>query len=240
MGRGPSIAARKGVEDARRGKLFTKFIREITVAARAGGGDPKSNSRLRLALDKAFDANMTKDTAERAIKRGTGEGGADHFEEIRYEGYGPGGVAVIVDAMTDNPVRTVAEVRHAFTKNGGNLGTSGAVAYMFARVGQIFFETGGDTAIEEQILEAALEAGADDVISESGWTEVLSAPDSFESVKQALEAKGLKPVQSDVTLRPGNMVAVAGEAQESVQKLIDMLEDLDDVQKVYSNADLGA
>ncbi|WP_020649817.1 YebC/PmpR family DNA-binding transcriptional regulator [Solimonas variicoloris] len=239
MGRGPSIAARKGVEDAKRGKLFTKFIREITVAARAGGGDPKTNARLRLVLDKAFAANMTKDTAERAIKRGTGEGGSDHFEEIRYEGYGPGGVAIIVDCMTDNPVRTVAEVRHAFSKHGGNLGTSGAVAYMFARVGQIFFETGGDAALEEKILEAALEAGADDVLSEEGWTEVLCATDSFEAVKQALEAKGLKPVQADVTLRPGTMVDVAGEARESVQKLIDMLEDLDDVQKVYSNADLG-
>ncbi|WP_028007005.1 YebC/PmpR family DNA-binding transcriptional regulator [Solimonas flava] len=239
MGRGPSIAARKGVEDAKRGKLFTKFIREITVAARAGGGDPKTNARLRLVLDKAFAANMTKDTAERAIKRGTGEGGSDQFEEIRYEGYGPGGVAIIVDCMTDNPVRTVAEVRHAFSKHGGNLGTSGAVAYMFARVGQIFFETGGDAALEEKILEAALEAGADDVLSEDGWTEVLCATDSFEAVKQALEAKGLKPVQADVTLRPGTMVDVAGDARESVQKLIDMLEDLDDVQKVYSNADLG-
>ncbi|MFT4047138.1 MAG: YebC/PmpR family DNA-binding transcriptional regulator [Solimonas sp.] len=240
MGRGPSIAARKGVEDARRGKLFTKFIREITVAARASGGDPKSNPRLRLVLDKAFAANMTKDTAERAIKRGTGEGAADHFEEIRYEGYGPGGVAIIVDAMTDNPTRTVAEVRHAFSKNGGNLGTSGAVAYLFSRVGQIFFETGSDTALEEQILEAALEAGADDVVSEDGWTEVLTSPDGFEAVRQALEAKGLKALQADVTLRPGTMVDVAGEARESVQKLIDMLEDLDDVQKVYSNADLGS
>lgn len=239
MGRGPSIAARKGVEDARRGKLFTKFIREITVAARTGGGDPKSNARLRLALDKAFDANMTKETAERAIKRGTGEGGADHFEEIRYEGYGPGGAAIIVDCMTDNPTRTVADVRHAFTKNGGNLGTSGAVAYMFARVGQIFFETAGDAALEEKILEAALEAGADDVISEDGWTEVLSAPENFEAVKQALDAAGFKATQADVTLRPGNVVAVAGEHGEAVQKLIDTLEDLDDVQKVYSNADLG-
>lgn len=239
MGRGPSIAARKGVEDARRGKLFTKFIREITVAARAGGGDPKSNPRLRLVLDKAFAANMTKDTAERAIRRGTGEGGSEHFEEIRYEGYGPGGVAIIVDCMTDNPVRTVADVRHAFSKHGGNLGTSGAVAYLFARVGQIFFETGGDAALEEKILEAALEAGADDVVSEGGWTEVLTAPERFEAVKQALDKAGLRPAQADVTLRPGTMVEVAGEARGSVQKLIDMLEDLDDVQQVYSNADLG-
>ncbi|NKF24176.1 YebC/PmpR family DNA-binding transcriptional regulator [Solimonas marina] len=239
MGRGPSIAARKGAEDAKRGKLFTKFIREITVAARAGGGDPKSNARLRLALDKAFDANMTKETAERAIKRGTGEGGADNFEEIRYEGYAPGGVAIIVDCMTDNPTRTVADVRHAFSKNGGNLGTSGAVAYMFSRVGQIFFETEGDTPVEEKILEAALEAGADDVISEDGWTEVLTSPEGFEAVKQALEAAGLTPVQADVTLRPGTMVEVPADARESVQKLVDMLEDLDDVQKVYSNGDLG-
>ncbi|SEQ61342.1 DNA-binding regulatory protein, YebC/PmpR family [Solimonas aquatica] len=239
MGRGPSIAARKGAEDARRGKLFTKFIREITVAARAGGGDPKANSRLRLVLDKAFAANMPKDTAERAIKRGTGEGGADNFEEIRYEGYGPGGVAIIVDCMTDNPTRTVADVRHAFTKNHGNLGTSGAVAYMFTRVGQIFFETAGDAAQEEKILEVALEAGADDVLSEDGYTEVLSSPENYEAVKQALETKGLKAVQADLTLRPGTMVEVAGEQRESVAKLIEMLEDLDDVQKVYSNADLS-
>ena len=240
MGRGPSIAARKGAEDARRGKLFTKFIREITVAARAGGGDPKSNSRLRLVLDKAFAANMPKDTAERAIKRGTGDGGADNFEEIRYEGYGPGGVAIIVDCMTDNPTRTVADVRHAFSKNGGSLGTSGSVAYLFTRVGQIFFETGGDGTLEERILEAALEAGADDVISEDGYTEVLVSPEAFESVKQALDARQLKPVQADVALRPGTMIGVSGEQGEVVSKLIEMLEDLDDVQKVYSNADLGA
>lgn len=240
MGRGPSIAARKGAEDSRRGKLFTKFIREITVAARFGGGDPKSNSRLRLVLDKALAANMPKDTAERAIKRGTGEGGVDQFEEIRYEGYAPGGVAVIVDCMTDNSTRTVADVRHAFSKNGGSLGTSGSVAYLFSRVGQIFFETGGDAAVEEKILEAALDAGADDVISEDGYTEVLVAPESFEAVKQALETKSLKPVQADVALRPATMIAVAGEQAEIVAKLIEMLEDLDDVQKVYSNADLGA
>lgn len=238
MGRGPSIAARKGVEDAKRGKLFTKFIREITVAARAGGGDAKTNSRLRLALDKAFDANMPKDTAERAIKRGTGEGGADQFEEVRYEGYGPGGVAIIVDCMTDNPTRTVADVRHAFTKNSGNLGTSGAVAYMFARVGQIFFDV-GDAALEEKILEVALEAGAEDVISEPSYIEVLTAPEAFDAVKAALGAAGLKPLQADVTLRPGNMVEIAGESREAVEKLIAMLEDLDDVQKVYSNADLS-
>lgn len=235
MGRGPSIAGRKSVEDAKRGKLFTKFIREITVAARVGGGDPRSNSRLRLALDKAFDANMPKDTADRAIKRGTGEGGADQFEEIRYEGYGPGGAAIIVDCMTDNPTRTVADVRHAFSKNGGNMGTSGAVAYMFAEVGQIFIETGGDSAKEEQVLEVALESGADDVINEDGYTEIVTARAALVAVKQALEAKGFALLQADVTMRPANTVALAGEQAESASKLIDMLEDLDDVQKVYTN-----
>jgi YebC/PmpR family DNA-binding regulatory protein len=239
MGRGPSIAARKGAEDAKRGKLFTKFIREITVATRIGGPDPKSNPRLRLVLDKAIAANMPKDTAERAIKRGSADGAAD-LEEIRYEGYAPGGVAVIVDCMTDNPTRTVAEVRHAFAKHGGNLGATGSVAYLFSRVGQLFFETAGDTAAEERILEIALEGGADDVISEEGYTEVLTSPDAFEAVKQALEAQGLKPLQADVALRPATMVAVAGEHAESVAKLIDMLEDLDDVQKVFANADLEA
>lgn len=240
MGRGPNIAARKGAEDARRGKLFTKFIREITVAARAGGGDPKSNARLRLVLDKAFAANMSKDTAERAIRRGTGEGGADNFEEIRYEGYGPGGVAIIVDCMTDNPTRTVADVRHAFSKNGGNLGTSGAVSYLFAEVGQIFIETQGEAAQEEQILEIALEAGADDVLNEDGYTEVLTSPSTFEGVKKALESKGFKLVQADVSMRPASMVSVSGDQAAAVGKLIEMLEDLDDVQKVHSNADLGS
>ncbi|TJY60839.1 YebC/PmpR family DNA-binding transcriptional regulator [Sinimarinibacterium sp. CAU 1509] len=237
MGRGPSIAARKGAEDSRRGKLFTKFIREITVAARTGGGDPRSNARLRLALDKALAANMTKDTAERAIKRGTGELGADQFEEIRYEGYGPGGVAIMVDCMTDNPTRTVADVRHAFSKNGGNLGASGSVAYQFAHVGQLFFETGSDTALEEKLLEAALEAGADDVVSEDGYTEVLTTPEAFEGVKQALVAAGYAPIEADVTMRPSATSAVAPEHADALRKLIDMLEDLDDVQKVYSNAE---
>jgi YebC/PmpR family DNA-binding regulatory protein len=237
MGRGPSIAARKGAEDARRGKLFTKFIREITVAARAGGGDPRANSRLRLALDKAFAANMPKDTAERAIKRGTGELGDAQYEEIRYEGYGPGGVAIMVDCMTDNPTRTVADVRHAFSKNGGNLGNSGSVAYLFAEVGQIFLAQ--DAGREEQILEAALEAGADDVLSDDGYTEVLAAPEAFEAVKGSLAARGFALLQADVTMRPATMVHVEGEQAVAVAKIIEMLEDLDDVQKVYSNADLG-
>ncbi len=237
MGRGPSIAARKGAEDSRRGKLFTKFIREITVAARTSGGDPRSNARLRLALDKALAANMPKDTAERAIKRGTGELGADQFEEIRYEGYGPGGVAIMVDCMTDNPTRTVADVRHAFSKNGGNLGAAGSVAYQFAHVGQLFFETGGDAALEEKLLEVSLEAGADDVLSEDGYTEVLTAPETFESVKQALVSAGYAPIEADVTMRPSATSVVAPEHAEALGKLIDMLEDLDDVQKVYSNAE---
>ncbi|SFF32045.1 DNA-binding regulatory protein, YebC/PmpR family [Fontimonas thermophila] len=235
MGRGPSIAARKGAEDARRGKLFTKFIREITVAARTGGGDPRSNPRLRLVLEKAFAANMPKDTAERAIKRGTGELGADHFEEVRYEGYGPGGVAIMVDCMTDNPTRTVADVRHAFSKHGGNLGASGAVAYLFSQVGQIYLETRGDPALEEKVLETALEAGADDVLNEDGYTEVLTAPDALERVKKSLEGLGLPLLQADVTMRPATTVTVSGEQAEMVNKLIDALEDLDDVQKVYSN-----
>ncbi|MES0873453.1 YebC/PmpR family DNA-binding transcriptional regulator [Sinimarinibacterium thermocellulolyticum] len=237
MGRGPSIAARKGAEDARRGKLFTKLIREITVAARTGGGDPRSNARLRLALAKAFDANMPKDTAERAIKRGSGELGDAQYEEIRYEGYGPGGVAIMVDCMTDNPTRTVADVRHAFSKNGGNLGSSGSVAYLFSEIGQIFLAQ--DPAKEEQILEVALEAGADDVISDAGYIEVLSAPTAFEAVKNALIAKGFELLQADVTMRPATMVQVTGEQAEAVERIIEMLEDLDDVQKVYSNADLS-
>jgi YebC/PmpR family DNA-binding regulatory protein len=239
MGRGPSIAARKGAEDARRGKLFTKFIREITVAARAGGGDPRSNARLRLVLDKAFAANMPKDTAERAIKRGTGELGDAHYEEIRYEGYGPGGVAIMVDCMTDNPTRTVADVRHAFSKNGGNLGNSGSVAYLFTEVGQIFLAASGDPTQEERVLEAALEAGADDVISESAYTEVLTSAETFEAVKNALQARGLSLLQADVTMRPATIVHLAGEQAAAVGRLMEMLEDLDDVQKVYSNADLG-
>ncbi len=239
MGRGPSIAARKGAEDSRRGKLFTKFIREITVAARTGGGDPRANSRLRLALDKAFAANMPKDTAERAIKRGTGELGDAQYEEIRYEGYGPGGVAIMVDCMTDNPTRTVADVRHAFSKNGGNLGNSGSVAYLFSEVGQIFLEASGEPAQEEGILEVALEAGADDVLSDDGYIEVLTSPEAFEAVSKALTSKGLALLQADVTMRPATVVHLAGEQAEVVGKLIEMLEDLDDVQKVYSNADLG-
>ena len=238
MGRGPSIEGRKNAEDAKRAKLFTKLIREITVAARAGGGDPAANPRLRLCMDKALAANMSKDTLSRAIKRGTGEGGADNFEEIRYEGYAPGGVAVIVDCMTDNPTRTVADVRHAFSKNGGHMGTAGSVSYLFSKRGEIAIDIRGNPAIEEKVLEVALEAGADDVVNHSDFAEVLTAPESFEAVKKAIEAAGLQPYRADITLRPATTVALSGEAAEAATKLIDWLEDLDDVQNVYSNAEL--
>lgn len=237
MGRGPSIEGRKSVEDARRGKLFTKLIREITVAARRGGADPAANARLRLAIDKALDANMPKDTIERALKRGSGEAGGEAFEEIRYEGYGPGGVAIMVDCMTDNPTRTVADVRHAFGRHGGNLATSGAVAYLFARIGEIAFDTGGDAAAEERILEAALEAGAEDVVSDAGATRVLVPPEQFEAVKRQLAAAGLKAARGDVVMRPATTVAVAGPAAEALDELLAALEELDDVQAVFTNAE---
>jgi len=238
MGRGPSIAGRKDAADAQKAKLFTKLIREITMAARAGGADPAANSRLRLAVVRAIDANMTKDTIERALKRGAGDGSGDQMQEVRYEGYAPGGVAIIVDCMTDNPTRTVAEVRHALSKNGGNMGTSGSVAFQFAETGQLWFEIGSDAALEDRILEIALEAGADDVQSEGGWCEVLTPPANFEPVKKALADAGLVPAQARVTLRPANRIAVEGEAAAAVGKMIEWLEELDDVQEVYHNADL--
>ncbi len=238
MGRGPSIEGRKNAEDAKKAKLFTKLIREITVAARSGGSDPHANARLRLCMDKALAANMSKDTLNRAIKRGSGEGAADDFSEIRYEGYAPGGVAVIVDCMTDNPTRTVADVRHAFTKNGGHMGAAGSVAYMFSRRGEIAIDTRGNAGLEEKILEAALEAGADDVVNQADFAEVLTAPESFEAVKKSIEAAGLKPYRADITLHPANKVALVGEAAEAVSKLVEWLEDMDDVQSVYTNADL--
>jgi YebC/PmpR family DNA-binding regulatory protein len=236
MGRGPSIAARKGVEDAKRGAVFTKLIREITVAARTGGVEPAGNPRLRIAIDKALDVNMTKDTIERALKRASGAEAAA-TQEIRYEGYGPGGVAVMVDTMTDNPTRTIAEVRHAFTKNGGNVGTSGSVAFQFAEVGELIFELGGDVT-EDRLMEVALDAGADDVVGDDGYCDVLTSPAHFEPVKKALEAAGLKPLQAEVTMRPANRVAVSGEVAEALQKMLDALESLDDTQDVYHNADL--
>ena len=243
MGRGPSIEGRKNASDAKRGKMFTKFIREISVGARAGGGDPAGNPRLRTAIDKALSANMSKDVIERAIKKATGELQGVEYEEIRYEGYGPGGVAVIVDCLTDNKVRTVAEVRHAFGKFGGNMGTEGSVAFMFKKVGVITFAPGADdpTALESRITDAAIEAGADDVVlyPQDAVIEVLTAPDALDGVRAALEAAGLKAERAEVTWRADNDIAVSGEAAETVLKLLDWLDDLDDVHDVYSNADLG-
>lgn len=236
MGRGPSIEGRKNAEDARRGKIFTKLIREITVAAR-NGADPTTNARLRIAVDKALSSNMSKDTIERAVKRGSGADGADNMQELRYEGYGPSGVALIIDAMTDNAVRTVADVRHALSKHGGNLGTSGSVAFQFARVGEIVLDSSAPGS-EDRVLEVALDAGADDVASEGGETTVVCSPDAFEAVGKALTAAGLAPLRADVVMRPANRVAVSGEVAETLQDLLDWLDELDDVQDVYHNAAL--
>ena len=232
-----NIRHRKAAQDARRGKLFTKLIREITVSARAGGGDPETNPRLRAAIDKALSSNMTKDTIERAIKRGSGDQDGDNYEEVRYEGYGPGGVAIMADCLTDNRNRTVSEVRHAFTKNGGNLGTDGSVAYLFSHLGSLSFPAGSD---EEQIMEAALEAGAEDVVTnDDGSIEVTTAPEHFLDVKGAMLAAGLEPELAEVTMRAATSVDLPLEEAEQVMKLVDMLEDLDDVQNVYTNADFS-
>jgi YebC/PmpR family DNA-binding regulatory protein len=237
MGRGPSIEGRKNAEDARRGKIFTKLIREISVAARIGGGDPHGNPRLRTAIDKALSANMSKDVIERAVKKATGELEGVEYEEIRYEGYAPGGVAVIVDCLTDNKVRTVADVRHAFGKFGGNLGTDGSVAFMFKKRGVLTFAAGVD---EDALTEAAIEAGADDVVVyDDGAIDVLTDPESFAAVKAAMDAAGFQPAIAEVTLRADNDIAVEGDTAQQVAKLLRWLEDLDDVQNVYSNADLG-
>jgi len=237
MGRGPSIEGRKNAEDARRGKIFTKIIREISVAARAGGGEPANNPRLRVAVDKALSANMSKDVIERAIKKATGELEGVEYEEIRYEGYAPGGVAVIVDCLTDNKVRTVADVRHAFGKFGGNLGTDGSVAFMFRKLGALSFAAGAD---EDRITEAAIEAGADDVVAyDDGAIDVLTAPDAFAAVKAAMEAAGFRADIAEITLRADNDIVVSGDTAQQVAKLLRWLEDLDDVQNVYANADLG-
>lgn len=239
MGRLMAIAGRKGAQDARRGKIFTKLIREINVAARQGGGDPSANPRLRLAMDKALSANMAKDVIERAIKKATGGLEGVDYEELRYEGYAPGGVAVIVDCMTDNKVRTVGDVRHAFTKHGGNLGTDGSVAFMFRKCGVISFPAGAD---EDTITEAAIEAGADDVVvyPEDGAIDVICSPDQFEQVNRAMVSAGLTPEQAGVSMRADNDVKISGETAEQVIKLLEMLEDLDDVQNVYSNAELAS
>ena len=239
MGRLMAIEGRKNAQDARRGKIFTKVIRELTVAARAGGGDPKANPRLRLAMDKGLAVNMARDVMERAIKKATGELEGVSYEEVRYEGYAPGGVAVIVDCMTDNKVRTVADVRHAFNKCGGNLGTDGSVSFMFKRVGTLSYLPGSD---EDSITSAAIEAGADDIVvyPDDKSIDVLTSADSFEAVKQAMAAAGLAPEHAEVGLRADNDIAVSGDTAQQVLKMIHMLEDLDDVQNVYSNADISA
>ena len=236
MGRGPSIEGRKNAEDARRGKVFTKFIREISVAARAGA-DPAGNARLRTAIDKALAANMTKDTIERAIKRGSGADGGDAMSEIRYEGYGPSGVAILIDCMTDNPQRTVADVRHALGKHGGNLGTSGSVAFQFSKLGIIEVLT-ADSNAEDSLLETALDAGADDVQSEDGFSTVICTPDNFETVKAAVVATGLPVESAEITIRAQNFAVVDESTAETLRDLLDWLNDLDDVQSVHHNAQL--
>ncbi|ADE13385.1 protein of unknown function DUF28 [Nitrosococcus halophilus Nc 4] len=232
-----NIQYRKGAQDAKRGKLFTKLIREITVAARLEGGDPATSPRLRIAIDKALAANMPKDNIERAIKRGTGDMEGVAYEEIRYEGYGPHGVAVMVDCMTDNRNRTVAEVRHVFSKWGGNLGTDGSVAYLFSKKGIISYPKGSD---EEAIMEVAIEAGAEDVVTnEDGSIDVFTEPEEFSAVKKALEEADLKPAQADVTQHASTIVSLELEDVKKMLTFLETLEDLDDVQQVYSNADFS-
>ena len=232
-----NIQHRKGAQDKKRGKLFTKLIREITVAAKMGDPDPASNPRLRLAVDKAKAQSMPKDNIERAIKRGSGQLEGAEFEEVTYEGYGPGGVAVMVQCLTDNRNRTVAEVRHAFTKFGGNLGADGSVAYLFNQVGLVSFPAGSD---EDQVMEAALEAGAEDVVTnDDGSIDVLCAPADFPTVRDALAAGGTDPELAEVTMRASVSAELDADGASSMIKLLEMLEDLDDVQNVYSNADIA-
>lgn len=231
-----NIQHRKGRQDEKRGKIWTRIVREITVAARAGGGDLSANPRLRLAVEKAKAANMPADRVKYNIDKATGNQEGVSYEEIRYEGYGIGGAAIIVDTMTDNRVRTVAEVRHAFSKQGGNMGTEGSVAFQFKHCGQLIFAPGTD---EEKIMEVALEAGAEDVITgDDGAIEVITAPGDFEAVKNALEAASLTPEVAEVTMRPENTIELEGEDAVKMQKILDVLEDLDDVQAVYHNAAL--
>jgi YebC/PmpR family DNA-binding regulatory protein len=232
-----NIQHRKGAQDKKRGKLFTKLIREITVASRVGGPDPAANPRLRLAIDKAKAQSMPKDNIERAIKRGSGDLDGADYEEITYEGYGPGGVAVMVLCLTDNRNRTVAEVRHAFSKFGGNLGADGSVAYLFNHVGLLSYPAGAD---EDQLMEAALEAGAEDVVSnDDGSIDVLSSPADFATLREAMVAAGLEPELAEVTQRASTDAKLGADEAASMIKLLDMLEELDDVQNVYSNADIS-
>jgi len=229
-----NIKHRKAATDAKRGKIFTRLIREITVASRLGGGDIGSNPRLRLAVDKAYGQNMPKDTIERAIKRGAGELEGVSYEEIRYEGYGINGAAVIVDCMTDNRTRTVADVRHAFSKYGGNLGTDGSVAFLFKHCGQLVFAPGTD---EAKLMEAAIDAGAEDVVTnDDGSLEVITGPYDFVAIKDALTRSGFAPEFSEVTMKPTTEIEMTGEDAARMQKLVDALESLDDVQEVYTSA----
>ena len=232
-----NIQHRKNRQDEKRGKAWTRVIREIIVAAREGGGEPSANPRLRLAIDKAKAMNLPADTIKRNVDKASGALEGVSYEETRYEGYGVGGAAIIVECMTDNRVRTVAEVRHALSKHGGNLGSDGSVAFQFRHCGVFFFAPGSD---EDKVMEAALDAGADDVlVSEDGSIEVLCAPADFESVRAALEAAGLNAELAEVTMRAENTVALAGDDGQRMQKLLDALEDLDDVQAVYHNAEIG-
>ncbi|NJO16251.1 MAG: YebC/PmpR family DNA-binding transcriptional regulator [Thioploca sp.] len=232
-----NIQHRKNVQDAKRSKLFTRLIREITIAARMGGSDPSSNPRLRAAIDKALSNNMTKDAVERAIKRGAGALEGVSYEEIRYEGYGPGGIAVMVDCMTENRNRTVAEVRYVFNKCGGNLGTDGSVAYLFEKVGQLSFPIGSD---EDYIMEIALEAGAQDIVrNEDNSIDVLTAPDDFYTITEAMTKAKLIPGQAEITMRATTNSTLDLETAQKMLRLFDLLEELDDVQQVYSNADIS-
>lgn len=231
-----NIQHRKGRQDEKRGKIWTRIVREITVAARSGGGDPAMNPRLRLAIEKAKAANMPADRVKYNVDKATGSLDGISYEEIRYEGYGIGGAAIVVDTMTDNKVRTVAEVRHAFSKHGGNMGTEGSVVFQFKHCGQLIFAPGTN---EDKVMEVALEAGADDVITDDdGAIEVLTAPADYEAVKQALEAAGLTPEVAGVTMRPENTIELSGEDAARMQRLLDVLEDLDDTQDIYHNAAL--
>lgn len=230
-----NIRFKKGAKDARRGKLFTKLIREITVAAKAGGGDAGSNPRLRLAIDKAKGQSVPKDSIDRAIKRGTGELEGDNYEEVRYEGYGPNGVAIMVDCLTDNRNRTVADVRHAFAKFGGNLGADGSVAYLFDNVGLLTYAAGSD---EESIMDAAIEGGASDVVvGDDASIEVICSPEDYGALHEAMLNSQLEPETSEVTMRASTRAEVDAGSAETLLKMLDMLDDLDDVQQVYSNAD---
>ncbi len=232
-----NIKHRKGAQDAKRGKIFTKIIREISVAAKSGGGDPANNPSLRSVIDKALGANMKRDTIENTIKKATGALDGINYEEVRYEGYGPGGTAVMVDCLTDNRNRTVAEVRHAFSKAGGNLGTDGSVSYMFNKTGIISYP---DSVDEDAVMEAAMEAGAEDIVTnDDGSIDVLTGPDDYLSVKETMVAAGFEPENSEVTMQADNKTELDAKSAEKMLRLIDVLEDLDDVQDVYSNADIS-